>query len=113
MTKDERLDRQIEACLVTWLERIRHTYYIPHNRPQPKYEQRPFSELKTGDWVYSSGGPVPLGVLSRCKTMVRTSGRSYYLPAQFFVRTGIKTGEACECEHCAIYRLCFFPDTVS
>jgi hypothetical protein len=84
VTKDERLDRHIEACLVVWLERIRREFYLPHNRQQPKYEHRPFSALKTGDWVYRSPGS-PLAVVA---------------------------ANACECEPCTIYRTCF-PDKVA
>lgn len=98
-----RIDRLVDETWGRILARQEATYR-EHNRSTPIFEERPVSEIEPGTWIYLSGGPVPLGVLSRCKTMIRASGAAYYLPAQLFVRTGIKTEDACDCEVCAAVR---------
>jgi hypothetical protein len=113
VTKDERLDRHIEACLVVWLERIRRNYYLPHNRRRPNYERVPLSALKPGDWVYSAPG-VPLaqiGIDGRTLVMGRAIGKASE-QGQFLVKVNYEQAEPCQCEPCTIYRTCF-PDKVA
>jgi hypothetical protein len=112
VTKDERLDRHIEACLVVWLERIRREFYLPHNRQQPKYEHRPFSALKTGDWVYRSPGS-PLAVVAANGFLYAGSQKYTAKPdTPLLVKVGTIEAPPCECEPCTIYRTCF-PDKVA
>jgi hypothetical protein len=100
--KHARIDRLIDHVWGRIFAR-QEAAYRDHNRSTPIFEERSIAEIEPGTWVYDDGHVV-LGVLSRCKSYIRSPYGRYRIPTRPFIRAGRKEQKRCNCVDCAAVR---------
>jgi hypothetical protein len=106
LTKEARLDQQIEESIQRWKSRIGDDFG-KHNVGPKLFEPIKSTEgIAVGTWLYSSNGAV-LAYVAEKGIMWHKAAKTWDV---LHVLVGLKKIDPCECDTCLTYRTCFMAE---